>query len=108
MYKAENKIGEVKTEYLCCKFAREIYKKLKKFDKGFNHLKLELNNKQLTVEFYKSDDSYKDLIAAAVFETYIDHVIDIIHEYQVQKFEGSLELLDWEEIWEEMRKNRGA
>lgn len=98
MYKAENKIGEVKTEYLCCKFAREIYGKLKDFDKGFKHLKLELNHKQLTVEFYKSDNSYKDLIAASVFETYIGHVINIIQEHQIQKFEGSLELLDWEKV----------
>ena len=104
MYKAENKIGKVKTEYLCCKFAREIYEKLKDFDKEFNHLKLELNDKQLTVVFYKNDDSYKDFIAALVFETYIDHVMDIIQEHETQNFEINLKLLDWEEI----RKNRGA
>lgn len=101
MYKAENKIGEVKTEYLCCKFAREIYEKLKEFDKIHNHLKLELSNEQLTVEFYKSDNSYEDLIAVLLFETYIDHVMDIIQEHETQNFEINLKLLDWEEI----RKN---
>jgi len=99
MYKAENKIGEIEIEYACCKFARIIYKELKRIDKNWKRIKTEINNKQLTVEFYQRDYDYDDVLSAAIFETYIEQIMDVMHKFKAQKIKCDVKVLDWDKFW---------
>lgn len=82
--KTENKMANISVEYSACKFARKIFNELKKFDTKHDHLLLNVQGKNLTVEIYKHDDSFKDSISEIVFRTYIDHVINIINKFNTK------------------------